>query len=152
MAEGSCLATVGEGVLIRETEKRPWTVGVWTSGFEGVLASVTPTDEAFFTEAGLVVPRDLLLFMGVTLEASWSGVVLLPFGVSTLFVERDLPLAGDGLLDLDEFFAGVAALGDFFSGVVDLGEEDLDLGDLAGDATLGEAFLEDASLGEEDLD
>ena len=60
-----------------------------------------------------------------------------------MFVEGDLPLATDGLLDFGEFFAGVAAIG----------EADPDLGDLlAGDAVLGDLFPGDAALGEGDLD
>jgi len=58
-------SAAGEGVLMRDTEKRPCTVGVWTPESKGVLAGVTPT-----REAGLEIPReDLLLTMGVTLEA-----------------------------------------------------------------------------------
>jgi len=80
-----------------------------------------------------------------------------------LFVEGDLPLATDGLLDFGEFFAGVAAigeadpdLGDLLAGDAVLGDlfpGDADLGDLfPGDAALGDLFPGDAALGEGDLD
>ncbi len=120
-------SATGDGVLMRDTEKRPCTVGVWASGVVGLLA----------------------------------------LGVSTLFLEGDLPLAGDGLFDFGDLFPGVAALGegvldfgDFVPGVAALGEGDLDFGDFfVGDAALGEGVLDFgdfvpgvAALGEGDLD
>lgn len=128
MAKGSWSVTassaIGDGVLMRDTEKRPCTVGVCTPG-------------------------------------------VIALGVSTLFLEGDLPLAGDGLLDSGDFFAGDAALGegvldfdDFFAGDAALGVVVLDFGDFfAGDAALGEGVLDFgdffagvAALGDGDFD
>lgn len=92
----------GDGVLMRDTEKRPCTVGVWYAG------------------------------------------------VPTLLTERDLPFAGDRLLDFGDFSAGVTALG----------EVDLDFGDCftevtaleEGDLAFGDVIPGLAALVEDDLD
>ena len=101
----SPLSAVGDGVLMRDTEKRPLIVGVCTPGF--------PT-----------------LFLEVLFPLPGEGEGLLKCnepapGVSAL---------GDGDLDLAVFFPGVSALGDgdldlavFFPGVSALGDGDLDL-------------------------
>lgn len=66
-----------------------------------------------------------------------------------MFLEGELPLAGDGLLDVGDFFAGDAALGEtdldlgeLFAGDAALGDGDLDLGDFVTEAgVLGEQVL-----------
>lgn len=119
MTASASASKVGEGVLISDTEKRPFTVGVPTPESDGALTSVTPG----FSCAG-EVPLDL-------------GEVLA--GV-TAFGEATLDLGDFGLEDLDfgDFCTGDVDLGVLFPGDVALGDEDCDCGDfLAEEAALG---------------
>lgn len=60
---------VGEGVLISDTEKRPFTVGVLIPESDRVLIGVTPVRETLFKEAGFdFLSDDLSLAVGVVLE------------------------------------------------------------------------------------
>lgn len=77
-------STTGDGVLMRDTENRPCIVGVLTCELKGVFVGVTT----------------VAFSLGVRLD------LLLAVGVSNLFLEGDLPVAGDELLEFGDFFPG----------------------------------------------
>lgn len=113
------------------------------------------------TFAVLGVSREVLFLLWVILgdsvtEGNWSETSTSAIGDGVVMCDTekrpctlevwtvgDLPLAGDGLLDFGDFFAGVAALGegdlDFgvvFPGVGVLGDAFLELNDFLGDGVL----------------
>lgn len=150
-ATGSCAA--GDGVLMRDTEKRPFTVGVCTPGagdfalegdgvldFGDCLAGVAALGVAAF-DFGVLFAGVAALGEGVLdFGEAFAGVAA--FGV--LFA--GVAALGEGVLDFGEVFAGVAAFGDFGdlpAGVAALGEGVLDFGDaFPGVAAFGDAVLD----------
>lgn len=133
------VSSSGDGVLMRDTEKRPCTVGVWHAGVPTLLI------EGDFPFAG-----DRLLDFG----DFFAGVTALEEGdlvFGNCFAEA--AAVGEEDLDFGDFFAGVTALeegdlafGDVIPGLAALVEDDLDFGDcFAGVSVLGE---EDLAFGE----
>ena len=113
----TAFSAIGDGVLMRDTENRPCTVGVC---FMALGVSI------LFADAALGV--GLLDFGDFFAEVAGLGEGDLDFGDFFAGVSA----LGDGDFDFGDFFAGVSALG----------EGDLDFGDFfAGDGVLGEAFL-----------
>ena len=118
VAKGTWSATAssafGEGVLMRDTEKRPCTLGVWTSG-------VLTAGDFPFAGVGDFVAGDAALAEGVLgfgdlFAALGEGV--LGFGD---FLAGDAAL-GEGDLDFGDFFPGVGVLGEAFLALVFLGD------------------------------
>lgn len=149
------VSSSGDGVLMRDTEKRPCTVGVWHAGVPTLLI-----------EGDFSFARDRLLdfgdfFVGVTALGEGD----LSFGdcfAEAAAVGEDLGFGdffagvtalGEGDLDFGNCFPGVTALeegdlafGDVIPGLAALVEDDLDFGDcFAGVSVLGE---EDLAFGE----
>ena len=134
-------SATGDGVLMRDTENRPCTVGVCL-----VALGVS----ILFADAAL--GEGDLDFGDFFAGVSALGEGDLDFG--DFFA--GVCALGEGDLDFGDFFAGVSALGegdldfgDFFAGVSALGEGDLDFGDFfAGDGVLGEACAPGDFLGD----